>query len=452
MRAATLILILVFLAAPLYSAPPQQTAEGQTLHVVVNKSVVVNVQAPIQRLLTSNPAVIETVVTTPSQIVVSGKAAGVSSMIIWDGPDHSQLLDVVVEPDVSAFRAAIERAYPNQSVGVETSDSRLILSGAVTSQRIIDDLVKMAGLYSPQVVNLLNLGDVHARQMMLEVKFAEVDRTKISQFGINVLSTSAANTPGALSTQQFGAPSLQSAGIGGASTQRGSASFNVPDLLNVFLFRPDLNLAATIKDLEQKALLQILAEPNLMALNGQQASFLAGGEFPFPVVQSGQSAGAVTVQFRPFGVRLDFKGTIGDDNIIRLHVVPEVSALDFSNSVSISGFVIPALSTRKAETEIELKDGQSFGIAGLMDHRAVAQMNKLPGLGDIPILGQLFRSKLVNRSNTELVVIVTPRIVDPVKTTAAPQPPTNAMPFLDSPSFDKGIPGNKNLKTPRQQD
>ena len=202
--------------------------------------------------------------------------------------------------------------------------------------------------------------------------------------------------------------------------------------MNIFLFRPDINLGATIKDLQQKSVLEILAEPNLMAVNGQKATFLAGGEFPFPIVQPSQGFTSITIQFKPFGVRLDFTGTISNDNVIRLHVAPEVSTLDFSNGLTISGFNIPAISTRRAETEVELKDGQSFGIAGLMDHRAQVQLAKVPGIADIPVLGQLFRSRSINRSNTELLVLVTPHIVDPVHAqTAVPVEPKPAIPYIE---------------------
>ncbi|PYS32698.1 MAG: type II and III secretion system protein, partial [Acidobacteria bacterium] len=374
-RIAALLCTLISAAAPLRAGFQQAAvtpAEGQVLHILVNKSVVINTQAPIIRILTSNPTVIETVATSPTQVVVSGKTPGTSSLIIWDMPDRSQILDVIVEPDIAGLRAAIERSYPGQQINVETDGARIILSGVVSSQKIIDDVVKLAGLYSPQVVNSLTLGVVeHERQVLLEVRFAEVDRTRIDQLGINIISTGITNTVGSISTQQFGAPTLTgTVGTRGTSQQ---TTFTFTDILNVFMFRPDLNLAVTIKDLEQKAVLQILAEPNLLALNGQKASFLAGGEFPFPVVQGGANVGAVTIQFRPFGVRLEFTGTISPDNVIRLHVLPEVATLDFANSVSISGFVVPAISTRRAETEIELKDGQSFGIAGLLDHRAQAQ-------------------------------------------------------------------------------
>jgi pilus assembly protein CpaC len=220
-----------------------------------------------------------------------------------------------------------------------------------------------------------------------------------------------------------------------------NSTLTFTDVLNIFAFRPDINFGTTIRDLETKSVLQILAEPNLLAMNGQKASFLAGGEFPFPVVQGGANVGAVTIQFRPFGVKLEFTAFIGQDNIIRLHVVPEVSTLDFANAVTISGFTVPALSTRRAETEIELKDGQSFGIAGLLDNRAQLQLSKVPGIGDIPILGNLFRSHSINRSNGELLVLVTPRVVDPARMgTPSALPPANPIKFLDNPKFDHGLP------------
>jgi len=289
--------------------------------------------------------------------------------------------------------------------------------------------------------------------VLLEVKFAEVDRTKLEQLGFNIISTGAANTPGVISTQQFGPPAIngQLTSAIGTPLQGFTSSLNVTNLLNTFLFRPDLNLGATIQDLQQRSVLEILAEPNLLALNGQKASFLSGGEFPFPVVQGGQNIGAVTIQFRPFGVRLDFTANIDQENIIRLHVAPEVSSLDFTNSITISGFTVPAISTRRAETELELKDGQSFGIAGLLDHRAQAQLSKIPGLADIPILGQLFRSKSINRSNAELLVLVTPHIVDPIHVESPPPPePKPVIPYLDIPSFDKTLPEHQITNPPAQ--
>ena len=258
--------------------------------------------------------------------------------------------------------------------------------------------------------------------------------------GINILSTRAAKTPFALSTQQFGPPSSSGASGSGSQVSGPLQSFTVSDLLNVFVFRPDINLGATIKALQSKNVLQVLAEPNLLAVDGQPATFHAGGEFPYPVPQGGVGAGVITIQFKQFGVRLGFTANITADDVIHLRVAPEVSTLDFANAIRISGFVIPALSTRAAETEIELKSGQSFGIAGLLDNRTTAIMSKIPGIGDIPILGLLFRSKSVNNANTELMVLVTPTIVDPVnQAVAPPKLPEQPLPFLDQKKFDESL-------------
>jgi pilus assembly protein CpaC len=217
-----------------------------------------------------------------------------------------------------------------------------------------------------------------------------------------------------------------------ATTTTGTTVNNV---LNLFLFRSDINLGATIQALETKNLLQILAEPNLIAVNGKEASFLAGGQFPFPIVQPGAGFTAVTISFKEFGVRLQFTPVIMPNGNIHLKVAPEVSTLDFANALTISGFTVPALSTRKAETEFELQDGQSFVIAGLMDNRVTDIYNKIPGLGDIPILGNFFRSKSLQKSNSELMVLCTVRRISP--NAEQPALPKDPKPFLDSGKFDK---------------
>ncbi len=437
--------------------------EAQPLHILVGKSVVINLQSRLTRVLASNPAVIQPLVTSPTQVVVEALAAGNSSLILWDESGSSRMLDVRVDVDLTGLRTAIEKAYPNSAIQAQSDQGRIILSGTVGSQAVVDDLTKMAGVYSKDIVNSLSTVPRPQRQILLEVKFAELDRTRLEQLGFNIFSTGATNTIGTVGTQQFGPISGSGGGPlnltdtlvqpppRGAATST-STAFGLTNLLNLFLFRPDIHLGATIQDLEQKNVLQILAEPNLLAMDGTKASFLAGGEFPFPVVQGGANVGAVTIQFRPFGVRLDFTGHINPDNTIRLQVAPEVSTLDFSNAVSISGFTVPAVSTRRAETEIELRDGQSFGIAGLLDQRVQAQMSKLPGIGDIPILGQLFRSKSISKNRTELVVLVTPHIADPVGTgnqmTATPNP---AMPFLQNQKYDQSLPGHKQLESSAQE-
>ena len=434
-------------AAQPQSSPQQNvSSEGQALHILVGKSVVVNVQAPITRVLSSNPSVIETLATSPTEIVVEGRAAGSSSLILWDQSGRSQMLDVVVDVDVAGLRSAIERSYPDQHIDVQADGGRLILTGKVTDPKMIEDLTKMATVYSNQIVNSLSLAVSHDRQVLLEVKFAEVDRTRFSQVGVNLFSTGAGNTLGSTTTGQFGGFGTQHiTDIAGPGSHNGpfSSEQTINNVLNIFLFRPDIHFGAVIEALQQKSVLQILAEPNLMAINGQKATFLAGGEFPFPIVQPGNGFTAVTIQFKPFGVRLEFTGNIASDGTIRLHVAPEVSTLDFTNALAIQGFTVPAISTRRAETELELKDGQSFGIAGLLDNRTQAQLSKVPGIGDIPVLGQLFRSRNINKSNTELLVLVTPHIVDPVHTTTPPPAnPKLSVPFLDKPKFDEGMPGH----------
>src|SRR5437667_8396894 len=353
------------------SSQQNVSSEGQALHILVGKSVVVNVQAPITRVLSSNPSVIETLATSPTEIVVEGRAAGSSSLILWDQSGRSQMLDVIVDVDVAGLRSAIERSYPDQHIDVQADGGRLILTGKVTDPKMIEDLTKMATVYSNQIVNSLTLAVSHDRQVLLEVKFAEVDRTRFSQVGVNLFSTGAGNTLGTTTTGQFGGLGTQHiTDIAGPGTHNGpfTSEQTINNVLNIFLFRPDIHFGAVIEALQQKSVLQILAEPNLMAINGQKATFLAGGEFPFPIVQPGNGFTAVTIQFIAVGVRLEFTGNIASDGTIRLHVAPEVSTLDFTNALAIQGFTVPAISTRRAETELELKDGQSFGIAGLLDN------------------------------------------------------------------------------------
>jgi pilus assembly protein CpaC len=437
-------------ATPQGGSQKVEPREGETLHVLVGKSVVVNVSAPLTRVLSSNPTVIETMATSPTEVVLEGKTPGVSSVILWDNVGHSQVLDVEVDLDVTGLRNAIQRAYPEERLEVEADGGHLILLGTASNSHIIEDLNRMASSYAKDVLNSVTIPLVHDRQVLLEVKFAEVDRTALAQFGVNLLSTGAGNTIGSTTTGQygsFGQTQINDSFGGGQPHFPFGDQTTVPNPLNIFLFRPDIHLGAIVQDLQQRNVLQILAEPNLMALTGQKATFLAGGEFPFPIVQPGAGLTTVTIQFKPFGVKLDFIGTVSPDNTIRLHVSPEVSTLDFSNALTLSGFLIPAISTRRAETEIELKDGQAFGIAGLLDHRATNQLSKVPGIGDIPILGQLFRSRNINKNNTELLVMVTPHIVDPVhQETTAPASPKPVVPFLDQPKFDREHPGNSEVQ------
>lgn len=300
----------------------------------------------------------------------------------------------------------------------------------------------IAEAYSKNVVNVLTFGPVGAQEVLLEVKFAEVDRSAVTQLGFNFFSPGTGHTTGLLSTGQFGGATVSTSTAstttaGGTTTTSTSSTpptVNLTNPLNLFLFRSDIDFGTVIEALQEKSLLQILAEPNLIAVNGKEASFLAGGEFPFPIVQPGQGYAAVTISFKEFGVRLKFTPVIMPNGNIHLRVIPEVSQLDYTNALTVSGFTVPALSTRRADTEFELQDGQSFVIAGLMDNRVTQLYNKFPGLGDLPIIGNLFRSKNVQKSKTELMVLCTVHRISP--STGNPALPQYPQPFLNKDKFD----------------
>jgi pilus assembly protein CpaC len=407
---------------------------------------VIRTDPRLTRVLVGNPAVVTTDTTAPNEVVVTATAPGSSSVVLWQENNQSRIIEVFADLDVSLLREATARNFPNEAIQVEAEEGRVLLSGTASSAAVADQIGKMGAPFSKDIVNSIRLAPPpRQKQVMLKVRFAQVDRSRLTAFGINLLSTGATNTLGTVSTQQFAPPQLVPLESGGKGV--GGSTIGLSDLLNVFLFRPDIDLGVTIRDLQQRNVLQILAEPNLLAASGEPASFLAGGELPYPVLSGAIGAQTVTVQFKPFGVKLEFTGTIESDGTIRLKVFPEVSSLDYTNSITLSGFVLPAIATRHAETVVQLRDGQSFGIAGLLDQRTTAQFAKVPGIGDIPILGQLFRSRSVNTLNSELVVIVTPTIVDPAaEPTAAPELPRMPIAPLDQQQFDRKTPGGSGSK------
>jgi pilus assembly protein CpaC len=249
------------------------------------------------------------------------------------------------------------------------------------------------------------------------VRFASVDRSLERQLGINLFNLGAGNTIGGISTGQFSPPTI-SGSSGTSSTSFGSSGSSAAfsNELNILGFYPGLGIGASIEASQVRGLVQVLAEPNLIAADGKEASFLAGGEFPYPVVQ-GTSAGgstAVSIEFKEYGVRLNFIPTVTPRGTIRLQVAPEVSALDFTNAVTLSGFVVPAITSRRVNTEVELKDGDTFVIGGLLDNTETESFQKIPFLGDIPILGKFFQSMTRTKNNSELIVLVTPEIVAPI--------------------------------------
>src|SRR4051794_10950947 len=410
-------------------AQSQQPAGAAPLRVMVGKSLLINTTERLKRISVTDPAIAFAQVITPTQILVHGKSPGEVSLLIWDELERSRSFDLRVDVDVSACSEEEHRVFPDEQISVTPSRAAIVLSGHVSTEDVAKRAGDLASAYSPKIINVLTFGPVGAQEVLLQVKFAEVDRSALTQLGVNFISTGAANTIGTVTTGQFGGFGPQTI------TQNGVANESINNVLNLFVFRPDINFGAVIEALHTKNLLQILAEPNLIAVNGKEASFLAGGQFPFPIVQPGAGFTAVTISFKEFGVRLQFTPVITPNGNIHLKVAPEVSTLDFANALSISGFTVPALSTRKAETEFEVQDGQSFVIAGLMDNRVTDVYNKIPGLGDIPILGNFFRSKSQQKSNSELMVLCTVRRVNPSsEPVAGPKDPKS---FLEKDRFDK---------------
>jgi pilus assembly protein CpaC len=409
-----ILLTLITLAA---NAQPLATAE---MSLLAGKGELLTFDRDVTRVAISEPKIADALVVSPHEVMVNAKSPGLTTLMVWEQGSSPRRWDIRVKTDTTEedkWRSDLRALIPESSVDISANGETLVLSGNVKSADESKRLGALAGTRYKNVVNLLQIppaGD--PRQIMLEVKFASIDRTNLAELGFNYFSGDTSKAIGTVGTQQFQSPRFTQLQLQGG--QLGSTSVNFADLLNLFIFRPDLNIGATIRALQQRNLLQILAEPNLIAIEGSEASFLAGGQFPFPTLQSSSTGGAiapvVTVQFKPFGVKLDFKPTVTASGAIHLKVRPEVSALDFANSVTLQGFLIPAVATRSAETEVVLRDGESFAIAGLIDNRVVQTLSRVRGLGDIPILGQLFRSRSTRKTTDELLVVITPHFVKPL--------------------------------------
>jgi pilus assembly protein CpaC len=434
--AATSVTAVHLTALPDATATLTSSAEfaSQSLHVLVGRSIFIKTSSRLKRVYVGNPLVVDSFTSSPSQIVVTAKTAGVSSLILWDEAGESTTYFVSSDLDVLNLQKEIQEALPNDNIKVEAQQDRISLSGIVLSDASAEAAAKLAGLYTKDVVNSLVVRQAHIGQVKLKVQIIEIDRSKLDEFGINLFSQG--KTSGAVQTGQF--PSVTTTTSATSSSTATAPVLSITSPLNLLLYNSGLNIGLTLQDLQDKQIAQILAEPTITTLSGQKASFLSGGEFPFPVVQ-GSSGGltSITIQFRPYGVKLDFTPIVNDDGTIQLKVAPEVSALDYTNAVTISGYTIPAISTRRAETQVELRDGQSFAISGLLDHRTTDILSKMPGIGDVPILGQLFRSKNINHSTVELIVVVTPSLVNPLTDTTSPTLPKFPVPMLDPAQFDK---------------
>jgi pilus assembly protein CpaC len=416
------------LSASAVAAPNAGTAvdaEPNAVRLAVGRSTVLDVGTPIARVSLTSAEIADALVTSPSQLLIHGKMPGSISMFVWDRGGALRRYELIVQRDLALLSDQLKQLFPSEPISVQANGKNVVLSGSVSSKDIIEKAVNVAAGYvdkKEEVTTLLQLGQGAATtQVLLRVRFAEVSRSAMTELGVSFAANGAKDGRyfGRSTTQQFAAPEWDEQG-----------RFVFSDFLNLFFFDSKEQLAVVVKALSDKGLFQSLAEPNLVAESGKEASFLAGGEFPIPIAQGSGANIGVSVTFKEFGIRLNFTPTVNGDRV-HLKVRPEVSSLDFNNSVTLGGFRIPSLTTRRTETELELNNGQTFAIAGLMNNTLLSSLQKIPGLGDIPILGLLFRSKAAQKNQTELVVMITPEILPNNSRGVTPNLPRIPERFMD---------------------
>ncbi|HZH31282.1 MAG TPA: type II and III secretion system protein family protein [Pyrinomonadaceae bacterium] len=369
-----------------------QQKESLPINVLVGQSRVINFDRKIGRFSVSNPEVAEAVLVAPDQVLVNGKAFGQVNFIAWEKESGKFVVfDVFVRANLSLIDSQIRALFPRDDIRLSQANGSVVISGSVAQPQTsaqVEAVVKAAGF---QTVNMLASPVKNMMQVQLSVRVAEVSRTKLRELGSSWASSN-----------------------GGTSISATNSLASLFETANLFISNTGLGSAASIRALQTSGAIRSLAEPNVIAMSGQQASFLAGGEFPIPVIQSDGTRVNVTVVFKEYGVRLNFKPTIIDEDHIQLELEPEVSTIDFQNGVKFQGYLIPALKTRRAKTGIELRDGQSFALAGLLDNSESSTLSKVPGLANIPILGALFKSKSFEKRETELVFFCTANIIKPL--------------------------------------
>jgi pilus assembly protein CpaC len=411
--------------APAATAPAQAAVtlarpQFDRVHVTAGRSTVVPTDFDVTRIAVTNPEIADAVVVQPREVLVDGKKPGTVSLILWSSTQRKQY-DIVVEPAISGLEQQLQALFPGEDIAVSVSEEAIVLSGHVSSTSVMLRAAEIAtaSASKAKIINMLQVpGGSESQQVMLQVRFAEVNRRALTELGLN-LFVNRERFAARSTTQQFAAPTFDDEKPNGLVFS---------DFLNLFFFDRKEGIGGVLRALQQRGGFQSLAEPNLIAYNGQEASFLAGGEFPVPVVQAG-STNAVTIVFKEFGIRLNFKPTIAGD-LIRLKVRPEVSTLDFANGVTLQGFRIPALTSRRAETDVELRDGQSFAIAGLLDNIRQNDSAAIPILSKLPILGNIFKSKAERAEETELMVLITPRLIRALNPDEVPPLPTSIRPFI----------------------
>ena len=416
--------------------------EARPLTLIVGRGELMQYTGEVKQVAASEPKIADVVVISPHEVMINAKGPGRTTVVIWEAGSPPTRYDVDVVPDntdFDQFRNQMRTEFPGSHIEVTGQGDTLALTGDVISSAESKRASGLAQTRAKNIVNLLKAPpEPELRQILLEVKFASIDRTALQQIGFNLFSRNG-KLLGESSTQQFASPRFSQ--LQYQNGQFSNSTVNFADLLNLFVYRPDINIGATIKALQQQNLLQILAEPNLITVEGKEASFLAGGSFPFPVLTTtstgGSTAPVITVQFKPFGVQLDFTPTVTASGAIDLKVSPEVSSLDYANAVTLQGYLIPAISQRRAETEVILREGESFAIAGLIDNRVTREMDKVIGLSNIPILGNLFKTRSTTKTTDELLVVITPHFVRPLSAEEKAKLPDIIEPFQRSVADEK---------------
>jgi pilus assembly protein CpaC len=396
-----------------YKASFGQNKEAIAVNVLVGQSRVINFDRPVGRFSVSNPEIAEAVLVTPDQVLVNGKAFGQVNFIAWEQTGGQFLVfDVYVRANLSLIDSQVRALFPKDDIRLSQANGSVVLSGSVSNAATSAQVQSVVEAANFKVVNMLTSPTSNMSQVQLEVRVAEVNRTKLRDYGTSFLTN---GQTGGYANSGGGPSAIGDSVIGAASAVLQPA-------LNVLLFNSSLNTAAMLRLMRQEGAFRELAEPNLIAMNGQQASFLAGGEFPVPVLQMGSGSGGtgITIVWKEYGIRLNFKPTIIDEEHIRLELEPEVSTIDFANGVRFNGFVVPALRTRRAKTGVELRDGQSFALAGLLDNTETKTLSRIPIVSDIPVIGALFKSKSFEKKETELMFFVTAHLVKPVNTDDLP--------------------------------
>jgi pilus assembly protein CpaC len=427
--------------------------ETGTVRLLVGRSAVVNTSVPITRVSLTSADIADALVTTPNQLLIQGKVPGTISMFVWDRAGAMHRYDVTVERDLSTLSNHMRELFPGEDINVASNGKSVVISGNVSKKYVAEKAVEIAAGHvekKEDVVNMLQVRETRPPQVLLRVRFAEVSRSALTELGANFFTSplGVKDTIGRVGTTQYpsvGFDKLEWTKAGndwGDEVTSSKGEFTFSDYLNVFLFNKRYDLGLMVRALNNKGLFQTLAEPNLVAESGKEASFLAGGEFPIPIAQGGSGSVAISVMFKEFGVRLNFTPTVTSEGRVRLKVRPEVSTLDFGNAIVLQGFRIPALSTRRTETELELDNGQTFAIAGLLNNTLTESLQKVPGIGDIPILGYLFRSKAAQKNRTELVVMITPEILPQTSPGVTTETPPMQEPLLGP------IPQDKQLTMP----